>query len=173
MIKFVGIIILLISSSAIGAVLSYKVKGRVEDMIYIKKLMIMFRGELNYKNSMLPDAFTAVSAKAKSPYNLFFSSLAKDTEENFSKNMTDVFADNVDKYIEKNTYLKQEDLEKLKEIGDTLGYQDKKMQISNIDLYIERLSDTIEESREKMGEQMKVYRTLAMMAGILISIILW
>ena len=62
---------------------------------------------------------------------------------------------------------------KTKEIGDTLGYQDKKMQISNIDLYIERLSDTIEESREKMGEQMKVYRTLAMMAGILISIILW
>ena len=41
------------------------------------------------------------------------------------------------------------------------------MQISNIDLYIDRLSACIEEDKEKMGEQVKVYRTLAMMTGVM------
>ena len=71
-----------------------------------------------------------------------------------------------------NTYLKEKDLINLKEIGETLGYQDQKMQISNIDLYIDRLSACIEEDKEKMGEQVKVYRTLAMMTGVMLAIVL-
>lgn len=172
MLKFIGITLLLLSSAAVGATLSYKVRQRVEEMIYIKKLMVMFRGELCYKNSMLPEAFSTVAAKARNPYNIFFSSLAKDTEENFSRSMTEVFCDNVNKVLVGNTYLKEKDLINLKEIGETLGYQDQKMQISNIDLYIDRLSACIEEDKEKMGEQVKVYRTLAMMTGVLLAIVL-
>ena len=68
------------------------------------------------------------------------------------------------------TYLKENDLKNLKEGGETPGYQDQKMQISNIDLYIDRLSACIEEDKEKMGEQVKVYRTLAMMTGVMLAI---
>lgn len=172
MIKFIGILLLLTASFASGIVLSHQVKQRVEELVYIKKLMLMFRGELDYKNAMLPEAFQAVAIKAKAPYDQLFSELADATEENFSMTMSGLFSEKVDKVLVGKTFLKKEDLTKLKEIGDTLGYQNQKMQLSNIDLYIDRLSVSIEEDREKMAETIKVYRTLAMMTGVLVSIVL-
>ena len=40
MIKFVGIILLLGASFAAGRVLAYQIKQRVNELIYIKKLML-------------------------------------------------------------------------------------------------------------------------------------
>lgn len=172
MLKFIGILLILTASLAAGAVLAYQVKGRLEELIYIKKLMLMFRGELDYKNAMLPEAFRAVAVKAKAPYDELFGSLAKETEENFSMTMAGLFSETVDKVLAGRTYLKKEDLGGFKEIGDTLGYQNQKMQLSNVDLYIDRLSALIDDDREKMAETIKVYRTLAMMTGVLIAIVL-
>lgn len=172
MIKFVGIILLLGASFAAGRVLAYQIKQRVNELIYIKKLMLMFRGELDYRNAMLPEAFRAVAAKAREPYKKLFLELASSTEENYTMTMSGLFAEKVDKILEGNTFLKKEDLARFKELGDTLGYQNQKMQLSNIDLYLDRLSFSIDEDREKMADTMKVYRTLAMMTGVLLSIVL-
>ena len=138
MIKFVGIILLLGASFAAGRVLAYQIKQRVNELIYIKKLMLMFRGELDYRNAMLPEAFRAVAAKAREPYKKLFLELASSTEENYTMTMSGLFAEKVDKILEGNTFLKKEDLARFKELGDTLGYQNQKMQLSNIDLYLDR-----------------------------------
>ena len=172
MFKFVGIVILLTASFASGFALSYQVKQRIDELLYVKKLMVMFRGELDYKNAVLPEAFQAVAIKAREPYNMLFSRLAESTEENYSMTMSGLFSESVDNVLKGRTYLKNEDLVKFKEIGETLGYQSQKMQIANIDLYIDRLSASIEEDREKMGETIKVYRTLTIMTGLLLGIVL-
>ena len=71
-----------------------------------------------------------------------------------------------------NTFLNKEDVTRLKELGDTMGYQDQKMQLAKIDLYVDRLSQTVDEEKEKMSETMKMYKTLGVMAGIMIAIVL-
>ena len=53
-----------------------------------------------------------------------------------------------------------------------MGYQDQKMQLANIDLYVDRLSQTVDEEKVKMSETMKMYKTLGVMAGIMIAIVL-
>ena len=61
---------------------------------------------------------------------------------------------------------------KLGELGDTLGYQNQTMQLSNVDLFVERLSILIAEEQGKMNDTMKVYKTMSMMTGIFIAIVL-
>ena len=172
MIKIIGTIILIASSVLAGGVLANRVKLRVEELIYVKKLLVMFRGELEYKNAMLPEAFLAVANRAKAPYDNVFGQLAKATEDNCTVTMASVFEGVINKYLKCYTYLKNDDLHKLYELGDTLGYQNKNMQLSNVDLYLERLNVQIQEEREKMNDTVKVYRTLSAMTGILIAIVL-
>ena len=172
MIKIIGAIILIGSSIFAGSVLASRVKLRVEELIYLKKLLVMFRGELEYKNAMLPEAFLAVGNRAKAPYDNVFCQLAKATEDNCTITMARVFENVLSSCLKGNTYLKNEDLHKLYELGDTLGYQNKTMQLSNVDLYLDRLNVQIQEEREKMNDTVKVYRTISAMTGIFVAIIL-
>lgn len=172
MIKFMGIAMLVCAAIATGSIMAYRVKGRVEELIAVKKLMHIFRGELRYKNSMLSEAFMSVAIKAKKPYDKLFAALSESTEDNHSTTMATVFETKVDEILTENTYLNKEDMKWFKELGETMGYQDQKMQLANIDLYIDRLSSAIIEEKEKMNETMKMYRTLGVMAGLLIAIVL-
>lgn len=172
MIKIIGLIIVVSSSIFAGRVLGNRVKLRVEELIYLKKLLLMFRGELEYKNAMLPEAFLSVANRAKTPYNKVFNELSIATEDNCTSTMSSVFASVLSKYLTGNTYLKNEDLLKLYELGDTLGYQNKIMQLSNVDLFLDRLNVQIQEEREKMNDTVKVYRTMSAMTGLFVAIIL-
>ena len=172
MIKITGLIIVIIASFFAGGVMANHVKLRVEELLYVKKLLLMFRGEVAYKNSMLPEAFLIVGARARAPYNELFTELAKDTEENCTKTMSCVFNEALEKHLHGHTYLKKEDLLKLGELGDTLGYQNQTMQLSNIDLFVDRLEILIAEEQGKMNDTMKVYKTMSMMTGLFIAIVL-
>ena len=46
------------------------------------------------------------------------------------------------------------------------------MQLANIDLFIERLDVLIGEEQSKMNDTIKVYRTMSMMTGLFIAIVL-
>ena len=172
MTKFIGIAMLVLAAIATGSIMACRVKERVEELIYLKKLMLMFKGELRYKNAMLSEAFMSVAVRAKAPYDSLFRELSEATEGNHSMTMSKVFQGKVDEVLNGNTFLNKEDLARLKELGDTMGYQDQKMQLANIDLYVDRLSQTVDEEKEKMSETMKVYKTLGVMAGIMIAIVL-
>ncbi len=172
MVKFLGIVMLVTAAIATGSIMAYRVKERVEELIYIKKLMNIFKGELRYKNAMLSEAFMSVGIKAKVPYDALFKGLSEATEDNHSTTMANVFYEKVEELLVGKTFLNKEDVIRLKELGDTLGYQDQKMQLNNIDMYIDRLSQTVEEEKEKMNETMKMYRTLGVLGGIMIAIVL-
>lgn len=172
MIKIIGVIILIGSSILVGSVLANKIKLRVEELLYLKKLLVMFRGELEYRNAMLPDAFLSVANRAKMPYDSVFNELSKETEKNCTETMASMFERVISKCLKGNTYLNNDDLHKLYELGDMLGYQNKTMQLSNVDLFLERLNVQIQEEREKMNDTVKVYRTMSAMAGIFVAIIL-
>lgn len=172
MVKIIGLLIVVASSIFAGGVMAKGVKLRVEELLYVKKVILMFRGEVAYKNAMLPEAFLMVGARARAPYNELFTELAKETEENCTTTMAHVFNEAIEKHLNGHTYLKKEDLQKIAELGDTLGYQNQTMQLSNIDLFVERLEVLIAEEQAKMNDTMKVYKTMSMMTGLFIAIVL-
>lgn len=171
MIKLLGLVGLAVAAVSIGCISAANVKGRIEELVYVKRLMKLFHGELRYKNVMLTDAFMAVAHKANGVYKDLFGELAVATEDNYSLPMARVFGDKVEEVLKGHTLLNKEDIRRLKELGETLGYQDQKMQLANIELYIDRLTESIEEDRKGLGNTVKMYRTLGVMGALMCVIV--
>lgn len=61
----------------------------------------------------------------------------------------------------------------MKELGENLGFLDKDMQMNYINLYLENLSLSIAENRDKVQADEKLSRVLGILAGIFIIVFLW
>ena len=94
------------------------------------------------------------------------------TKINLSKSMSfsDAWLKSIDEW--QNNTLRQEDLNLLKSIGTSLGNSDIEGQLCTIELHkenLDRLITTSIEEREKKG---KLYRSLGILSGTFISIML-
>ena len=58
------------------------------------------------------------------------------------------------------------------ELGSFLGHADIEMQIRYLDRYLEEFADAIKERQSMLGEKKKLYRSLGVIGGILIAVML-
>ena len=59
MFKIVGAILVIFSSSAMGLYLSNELKTRIVDLKELKKILLLLRGDIQYANTLLPEAVQA------------------------------------------------------------------------------------------------------------------
>lgn len=70
--------------------------------------------------------------------------------------------------------LKEEDMDVLTEFGRRLGEAESvSMQLSQIDMTLERLRECALETKSEIGKKSRLFRTLGTMAGFAIMIVLW
>ena len=168
--KVIGSVVVIASSTCIGIKASDKLNMQLELLRKMKQLVILISGEIKYNNSYLGQAFLNVSNRICEPYKGLLievvETLNKDTGETFG----DIWKKSVENKLSK-TELSKKHILKLQELGDTLGFLDKDMQISNFELFIERLDCEIEESVQKNKENCKLYRSLGVLSGIALVIL--
>lgn len=70
------------------------------------------------------------------------------------------------------TFLKKEDKEQLKTLGEVLGYLDLEMQLNSLDLYLEQLDLSILEAQEAIRTKRKLYQSLGVAGGIFLILLL-
>ena len=77
------------------------------------------------------------------------------------------------KSIEKsNTYLNKEDIENIKSFGKMLGKTDKEGQVSHLELTKTFIEIQIEKARKEEEKNSKLYKTLGVLCGLALVIIL-
>ena len=77
----------------------------------------------------------------------------------------------MEKYLKDTSFL-ESDKENLIRFGENLGYLDRELQISTIDLYLNQLQEEIKEQAVVVKERTKLYNLLGIMAGIFITIVM-
>jgi stage III sporulation protein AB len=70
------------------------------------------------------------------------------------------------------TSMAKKDKCQLIQLGENLGYLDKDMQLNTLDLYLSRLDEEIADLTKTAKEKTYLFRSLGIMAGIFISIIM-
>ena len=58
-------------------------------------------------------------------------------------------------------------------LGGCLGYLDKKMQLGQLTLLEEELTEKLVLLRKKAPEKKKVYRSLGILGGIFLAVLMW
>lgn len=168
--KFIGSLIVIISSTCIGIKASDKLNVQLELLRKMKQLVILLSGEIKYNNSYLGQAFLNVSNRICEPYKGLMIQVAETLNEDTGETFAEIWKKSVEERLSK-TELSKKHILKLQELGDTLGFLDKEMQISNFDLFIERLNCEIEDSVQRNKENCKLYKSLGVLSGIAIVIL--
>ncbi len=151
-----------------GFSMAKKLSKRYEELDGIEKTVIALRGEINYKSTVLEEAFSCIKDKSDGFLKVFLEKVCEDMEENKGNSMEELTEKHMDLFC--GTSLNKQDKKAFEEFMGNLGYLDKKMQLSVIDMYLEKLKMSKEESKNEINRSSKMYKCMGAFVGIMVCI---
>lgn len=167
-IKFILLIILFCTSTAIGILISKKYSNRVQILKNLKNALNMFEVKINFSFETIPEIFKEISEKFDGTVAKIFSNTVKYINED---NL--IAGEAWEKSIDLNSgCLKKEDLNSLKSLGKMLGRTDIDGQVSQIELVSSFLEKQINDAVESKNKNEKMYKKLGVIVGLVLVIVL-
>lgn len=171
MLKTAGAFLILLASTGIGVSFSMDLKKRCEELRILKRMAAMLRGEIRYAKTPLPEAFVRIAQRLPEPFRGFLEEVAGELEQADGTGLGEIWNRKICQCLGQ-TRLTGADRERLKTLGEVLGYLDREMQLAAIDLYLEQLDGGIAEALEDRGSKERLYRSLGVAGGIFLVILL-
>lgn len=165
-IKIVIYSFIFLSSSLIGILISKKYSNRVNELKEFKNALNIFKTKIRYTYAPLPEIFAEIS-------------------ENIDSNISSVFKTASDKMTfctageawnlaltVEDLNIDDEDRNALKNLSKLLGKTDLEGQINQIEMTSDFLDKQIRKAENQRDKSEKMYRTLGMLMGMAIVILL-
>lgn len=164
--KIIIYITIFACSSYIGILFSRKYSSRVDELKDFKNAFNIFKTKLKYTYAPLDEIFMDVSKSIKGVVGVTFLDICNNMK---IENATDSFNNAIDTV---NLNLTIEDKETIKNLSKLLGKTDIEGQLSQIDLCLSFLNVQIEKAEKEKEKNEKLYKTLGIITGLGIVIVL-
>lgn len=171
LLKFIGCLFVILSSTGIGFLISSGFRERVEDIRLLKTSIMMLETEISYSNTPLPDAFESVSRKSSGTASRIFQYAGKSLKSRTCSTVGEAFERALNSYSKSNS-LSKEDLDILSSFGYSLGSSDVEGQVKSFRLVLKQLEAQEVKAEELRGKNEKMYKSLGVLAGLAVSILL-
>lgn len=169
--KGIGVILILLGTSGIGYLAAADLKRHLNDLKWLRRILLLLREEITYTHTPLGEAFFHISGKVKAPYGLFLAQVSEQLLGRAGSSFSEIWSCAVEERLHA-TKLTRGELEELKDFGNSIGYLGGHAQEGAIDLYLEQLQVEMQEVREGMAAKQKLCGCLGVMSGIFITILL-
>lgn len=166
----VGILLIVLSCSALGFGASFGLAGRVRNLREIQNMMEMLKGEIRYASVPLQEAFASVALRCPEPFAGFLEKTALEMGSRDGRTLAVILKEN-SAVLQNETGLRREDIERFLRAGAGLGYLDQEMQLRMIGFYLEELERECRQAEEEYQGKGKVYRCLGIMSGLFLAVI--
>lgn len=170
LLRMVGSIMIICGCSAMGFSLSNDYTLRIRQLEQMNRVLLLLEGEIRYHNSGISEALLKISKMSNGIFSTFFINVVKTMRK--GKSLKEAWCTSVTGVLEKNTKLKDSDMGILKELGNCLGVTDRETQINNIEKSRVQIDNIMGELNKIKIEKCKIYKTLGVVAGMFIAIIL-
>lgn len=171
-IKTIGMACILVSSTIWGWYIDRLKIRRVEDLEGLKRALYMLRAEVNYCVTPLPTAIREIIDKNHTRINCIFKKLLSLLESKTGESISYLWGIAV-KSQGSYVYLEEEDLKNLLFFGQALGYVDKEMQTKNIEITLDYIECQIKKLNKEQEKNGRLYRSLGVLGGCLLCILLF
>ena len=163
-VKFLDLFLIGFICFYLGEVKAKSYKNRVLELNKFQNSLVMFKSKLEFTYETIKEVFTDISQVIyENKNNIFIDTLNNDKEIYISWNEA---IDNA-----KNDFT-VEDKEIMKMFGKLLGKTDIKGQLSQIELTQKLIEKQIEKAEFEKNKNSKLYKTIGIISGIAICIIL-
>lgn len=170
---------MVVGSLALGVRIATNMRGRLNSLRELERILGYIDGELRCRHSVLYEAMYNVSLKSGQPYRLWLGRLSKELEAQGSVNdEASKYKDFYTLWCESLTYLMEEtllnskDISQLCDVGKALGYLDIESQQMNLNLERELIHKHILELDKDINARMKNAIVLCFLGGIMTVIAL-
>lgn len=166
-IKSLILLVIMGTCTQIGIMKSKIYKYRLEQLQEIKNILNIFKTKIKFTYEPIPEIFENIAENTEDKkIREIFRKAAEDMKylpagQAFAKNI-----DNVE------TYLLEEDKKAIKTLSKLLGKTDVEGQISEIELTDTYVDEQIEKAKQNKIKNEKLYKTMGVIVGLTIVIIL-
>lgn len=171
LLRVVGITVVLIASSMFGYSLSHDYLMRIKNLEQTKKMLLLLKGEIKHNNSGINESIINIASRLENVMGTFLEYIWKQFNEK-DCSIREAWDMGIEKILKTKSSLKQEDILVIRDIGTNLGITDRDTQINNILNSMEIIELKIDELNQARGEKCRLYRTLGVMAGAFMAIVL-
>lgn len=161
MIKYIGLLFVVLTFFGIGYYLSIRLKHRYDFLNSFKEFLSILKIKMIYNAD---EIFTLIKSSSPDCLKEIFTKPVKDS-------FSEYWRDCIEK-IPKFYALKQEDYKLLIEFGTLLGTTDIEGQINHIDLYSRMLDSNINNSESELKQKSKLYKLLGLFSGLTVALLL-
>jgi stage III sporulation protein AB len=169
--KMLGCIMVLLSSGFLGYILSADCKKRPRQLRELQSMLQIFENQISYLSDVLAEAFLRLSSSNGGETGIFFSNTVERLQSGRSITAAKAWEEAVRENIKK-TSLNREDEEILVSFGKLLGSSDLEGQIKNIRLTLGQLKLQEQKAEESRAKNEGMYRSLGILGGIAVVIVL-
>lgn len=168
LIKGTLLIILFLSSILLGKKLAGKYTNRTKELKEIKNAINILQTKIRYTHEPLPEIFKQIEEKVDEPITYIF----KIAREHMKTKTANISWEQALQEYKSKTNLKIEDIKVLQGLGKLLGQTDIEGQISQIELTLNFLEEQIQNSTQEQQKNEKMYKSLGVITGLALVIIL-
>jgi len=171
------VIFVVVGSLALGIKVAANMRGRLNALRDIERILSYLEGELRCRHSVLGEAFYNVAIKSREPYRRWLLELSEwvnPQENEYKEKFEDFYSLWCNSLIQlkDNTFLNSKDIGQLYDVGKALGYLDIESQQMNLNLERELLHNSIRELDKDIGTRMKNVIVMCFLGGIMTVIAL-
>lgn len=164
--KIILLISIVVASTGLGVLLSKKYSNREKELKEMKSALNIFATKIKFTYEPIPNVFLEIANKIGGNIGKIFERASiRMKEENAGKAWNNAFED-----VPNN--LSKEDVTILTNLGRMLGQTDVEGQISEIEVVEQFLENQLENARQEKIKNEKMYRTLGIVGGLMIAVIL-
>lgn len=161
-----------LSCTLLGMLHASRLKTRIRELAGLERMAMLIRQEIAYGRQPLPDIFERLGRRMEQPQADFLRALGGELKERENVCFGEIFSRQTDACLRTGS-LRQEDLDSLKAMGAYLGYLDRDTQLHTLDMYLRDTEKKIGELSEQYPEKSRVCRTLGVMGGIFLAVLLF
>ena len=170
-IKIIGSICLILSTAAVGYLKAEELELRVRTLKEMKRMIIFLQGELRFHKAELAEAFECVSERVEPRFGAFLSHMAEELEGKNTDCFENVWRKHCEEILKTEGFVK-EDAKLFEMLEGSLGYLDLTMQMESLKLAIFQVEDEIKTAEEQRQTRGKLYRTMGISAGTLLTLLM-
>lgn len=170
MIKMVGAVLVLISTYAIGSLLALQVKEQEKWLKDMKTALFLLLGELEYRQVPLPEALEIIGQRHGGRLTAFFRVLSEELKKKEGFSLQELWRQLAVPAL-KDCPLSGEQKEEFADLGLYFTESDRETRRNSLDFYLNRLEEDIVKLRETGADKAYLCRTLGMLGGIFLLIL--
>ncbi len=170
--KIIGSIFIVFSTTMFSLYIEWQDRIYIKDLEEMKKGFNIFSNSMRYTHLPLEEIMIEISQKISGVSSNIFKKTGKYLSERKFESAKEAWECSINEFFLKSKFSK-EDIDTFMYFGKTIGYLDFESQSDNGKYIVEYIDLELENLRKKLEKGQKMYRSLGVLFGLVIVIILF